>query len=81
MSETDNGKDFEIRPGDVISIRLAESPTTGYKWRVLPIDRLIIMPQDSKFLIGSGSRIGGGGIRTFDFKAKSFGTTAIELPT
>jgi inhibitor of cysteine peptidase len=79
VSETDNGKDFEIQPGGLISIKLVENPTTGYKWRVLPIDRLIVIPQDSEFLIDSGSGIGGGGVRIFVFEAKAPGTTTIKL--
>jgi predicted secreted protein len=58
---------------------LAERPTTGFKWKALPVDDPVVTLQDSRFMINSGSGIGGGGVRVFVFKAQSPGTTTIRL--
>jgi inhibitor of cysteine peptidase len=34
LTDADDGHTIEVRPGDVIVIRLAENPTTGYRWHV-----------------------------------------------
>ena len=77
LNEIDNGKTFEIDRGGLILIRLAESPTTGYRWKVNAVDDQRITLHDSKFNPGTG--IGGGGVSTFAFKAESPGKTVIRL--
>ena len=84
MAETvivqdDQGKTFEVRQGNTISIRLAENPTTGYEWELGAINEQIIELQDSDFSTPPETGIGGGGTRTLTFKAQSPGTVKIQL--
>lgn len=84
MAETvivqdDQGKSFEVRQGNIILIRLAENPTTGYQWELDAIDEEIIELQDSDFSMAPGTGIGGGGTRTLTFQAQSPGTVKIQL--
>lgn len=77
--QSDQGKTFEARQGDSILIRLAENPTTGYRWEVDVADDRIIALQDSDYTEAPGAGIGGGGTRTFTFKAQSPGTVQVRL--
>jgi inhibitor of cysteine peptidase len=79
ITQADQGKSFEIRRGDRIAIRLAESPTTGYRWAIDQINPEAIALIDSTFSLGSEAGVGGGGVRTFTFQAKTAGTAQIRL--
>jgi inhibitor of cysteine peptidase len=77
--QSDQGKTFEVRQGDLISFRLAENPTTGYQWEVDAADDRVIALQDSDYSMAPGAGIGGGGTRTFTFKAQSSDTVQVRL--
>jgi len=77
--QSDRGKTFEVRQGDLILIRLAENPTTGYRWEVDAADDQVIALQDSDYSAAPGTGIGGGGTRTFVFEAQSPGTVQVRL--
>jgi inhibitor of cysteine peptidase len=76
--QKDQGKTFRVHQGDSILIRLAENPTTGYRWAVDKVDEQVTALQDTNF-VASGTGIGGGGTRTFTFKALASGKGKIEL--
>jgi inhibitor of cysteine peptidase len=75
----DRGKTFEVSQGDVISLRLEENPTTGYQWEIDALDEQVVDLQDSNYLMIPGMGVGGGGMRTFTFKARSPGTAQVRL--
>ncbi|WP_019501267.1 protease inhibitor I42 family protein [Pseudanabaena sp. PCC 6802] len=75
----DLGKIFEARVGDLIAIRLAENPTTGYCWEIGSIDDRFVEFQGSDYSKTPETGIGGGGTRTFHFRAKSGGTEQIQF--
>jgi predicted secreted protein len=77
--ETDQGKTLEAHPGDLIVIRLAETPTSGYRWEISEVDSQLVEFQDSDYLLAPGAGIGGGGTRVFRFRAKSTRTGQIRL--
>lgn len=77
--EADQGKTLDAHLGDLIIIRLAESPTTGYRWEFSGGDSQLIEFQGSDFVLAPGAGIGGGGTRTFRFRAKSSGMVQIQL--
>jgi inhibitor of cysteine peptidase len=79
IDQEDNNKTFDAKLGDAIIITLKENPTTGYRWKLGQIDEEIILVEDSKYHIDPGSRIGGGGARTFTFRMRSPGKTKIHL--
>lgn len=83
LSQADHGKLVQLSRGQSLSIRLPENPTTGYRWEVdqnqLGPESSPIGLETSSFSLASGSGIGGGGERTFVFKAVDLGTTQLQL--
>jgi len=79
LTEADKGKTYRVHQDDVILVRLPENPSTGYQWALDEINEEILELEDSDFVLSSDVGIGGGGERRLRFKAKSTGTTRIEL--
>jgi len=82
LTETDNGKQITVKPGDVITLTLNSNPTTGYSWQVMEIDNAILLQEgDSEYKQASGTDglVGAGGMETFHFKAIGTGTTTLKL--
>lgn len=78
FAENEDGKSAVASLGDVIAVRLAENPTTGYQWAVVDVDRAVLEPQDASFLPNSAA-IGGGGAKTVRFLAVGKGVARVEL--
>ncbi len=79
LTQADTGKSFMVHPGDVIAIQLKENPTTGYRWAIDRSDDTILALQSSDFVGPPGTGIGGGGTRTFTFKAQKPGAVHLQL--
>lgn len=79
VAQTDHLRAFEVSPGDLVSIRLEENPTTGYQWEVDEFDEQVIVVEHSDFSMAPGTGIGGGGIRTLAFRARSRGTVVLQM--
>jgi inhibitor of cysteine peptidase len=75
LTQADNGKSVEARPGDLIIIRLPENPTTGFRWTEDKVDPLCVEAQGSSFSPARDGAVGGGGERTFSFQVKGEGGT------
>jgi inhibitor of cysteine peptidase len=75
LTQADNGKLVEARPGDLIIIRLPENPTTGFRWTVDNVDPLCVEAQGSSFSPARAAAVGSGGERTFSFQVKGEGGT------
>src|SRR6266700_8293128 len=70
LTQADNGKSVEARPGDLIVIRLPENATTGFRWTVDKVDPLCVEAHGSSFSPAGDAAIGRGGERTFSFQVK-----------
>ncbi len=79
ITQTDQGKIFTVRSGDIIIINLAENPTTGYEWAIDKIDSNAIELQSSEFFLPENAGIGGGGERIFTFRTKAKGIARLQL--
>jgi inhibitor of cysteine peptidase len=79
ITQADRGKTFTVRRGDMIAIKLAENPTTGYEWVIDQIDSQAIELQSSEFSLPEKAGIGGGGERIFNFKTKATGIARLQL--
>jgi inhibitor of cysteine peptidase len=60
----------DLRPGQTVNIELAENPTTGYSWELAAfrgedVSRQVGKPEYTR----KSDLIGGGGVRTYRFKA------------
>jgi inhibitor of cysteine peptidase len=79
LTENDQGRTCNIIKGDYVTIRLAEIPTTGYRWAVKEFNDQILVFEESNYLISRESQIGGGGLKIFRFLAISPGQSNLIL--
>ena len=77
--DSDRGKTVVAHVGDVIAIRLAENPTTGYRWEMGTFNNQLIEFQGADYQAASRTGIGTGGTRTFHLRAKARGTVSLQL--
>jgi inhibitor of cysteine peptidase len=82
LTKADSGKRARVRVGNVVVVRLAGNPTTGYQWQAAatnsPALRLAGKPQYTAAARSPGVA-GAGGTYTFQFQAMQPGTTTIKL--
>lgn len=76
ISQDDVGKVFDLMLGGIVVLGLPETPTTGYRWKVSADDGLELT--STSYSPSPTSAIGGGGSRTFRFRAVYPGTHCIE---
>jgi predicted secreted protein len=76
LSEQDRGRTVEVAEGDVITIRLRENPTTGYRWSVDTTNGLVLV--GDRFEAG-GPAIGAAGVRVLQFRATRPGSHKLRL--
>ena len=79
FSEKDNGASVEVQCGAKITIELKENPTTGDRWTISSIDEVFLQPEGDEFLPPDQTTPGAGGLRSFFFRAKGAGSTALTL--
>ena len=79
LTQADNGKSVDVRPGSLITIRLSENPTTGYRWAVDNVDSDVVVLESSDYAPAPNAGVGSGGERTFTFQATQAGVAAIHL--
>jgi predicted secreted protein len=82
LTESNNGENINLKVNDVIAIKLESNATTGYQWNLSnETDSNIITLISSDYTVANAEEtlVGGGGYETFNFKAKSKGSTAIIL--
>ena len=75
----ETGRRIPARRGDVLSVRLDETPTSGYRWELDDHDAAVLAPEGDDFRPASGSTMGGGGTRQFRFKVIGSGTSPLKL--
>ena len=80
LTRADDGKALTVNPGDVVSISLPETPTSGFRWAVDSSDPDILEPLDSEWheSVDTGG-LGSGGERRLRFKVRQPGTTQLKL--
>ncbi len=73
-------KTIQVEAGDTITLRLEESPTTGYAWEAAEINVNEIELTGHSYQLHEGAGMGGGGIKTFKLKvlAKAAGKLTFE---
>ncbi|HZT29181.1 MAG TPA: protease inhibitor I42 family protein [Bryobacteraceae bacterium] len=74
----DSGGSVELAVGDVLEIHLAETPTTGYLWKVHEIDPPALTFHGSRFVSG-GPAPGRGGTRILTFEGVAPGRAVLRL--
>lgn len=78
LTVEDNGKHITGRVGDQIAIELSENPTTGFVWRVDPLDGHVTQVA-TEFTPAGGGLLGAGGKRVFVFRLEKAGEATISM--
>jgi inhibitor of cysteine peptidase len=79
LTATDSGATVTLRSGDSLFVDLPEILGTGYQWVEDTVDAQILDPLGSATHRWEGARVGGGGTRTFSYRAKGPGTAELRL--
>ncbi len=77
-SRDDSGETLALAAGDLLELRLPETPTTGYLWKPVGLDTAILKLQSSRF-VSQGTVPGRGGTRILEFLAAGPGDTVLRL--
>jgi len=65
--------------GDHVVIRLAETPTSGFRWQLDEYDPAVLQPAGDEFAPATDARTGGGGIREFRFLVRTADRSKVAL--
>ncbi len=79
LTGDDSGKTVVMRPGDTITIRLAEKPANGYRWAVEKYNEKVVVQEGTDYVQPEGTALGGGGQRILTFQAKAPGKVTLHL--
>ncbi len=82
LTEGDNGRAITLKAGDVLVVRLAANPTTGYTWTLAAVDEAVLHPAGEAGYTpepAAQGRVGAGGTAEWRFVAAGNGTTTLEL--
>ncbi len=76
--EQQNGATVSARVGSIITLRLAENPTTGYSWNLTTSAGLQVVNDTYQPSDTTGKMVGSGGTHVWDIKAVQTGTQTIS---
>ncbi len=76
LSEKDEGRTVEVSAGSIITVRLIENPTTGYRWKVESSGTMELVGDSFE---GTGGAIGAAGARVFRFRAVRPGSNTLRI--
>jgi len=84
LTAADNGREIELKKGDILVITMKANPTTGYTWQVAESPDEQVMQQvdgiEFKPVSEQASELGGaGGVQIIQFKIVNAGRTALKL--
>lgn len=79
VTEANDDDRVALRVDDALTVRLEESPTTGYRWTLATTDNKALELAADTFTPASGAGVGGGGVRTFRFLAKKQGNARLQF--
>lgn len=78
-SDQDDGTSVSLMPGEAFQVRLAENPTTGYRWHLVDWDRSILDVTFDEFHPPGTSSYGAGGEHLWEFVALAPGQSLLQL--
>ena len=68
LTEADAGRTVEVAPGAAVQLRLAENPTTGYRWTLIVTPAGCLQATADTFERPDTAAVGTGGVRVVDIK-------------
>ena len=72
LNEQYSGRTIDMKVGNVVTVRLKENPTTGYRWKVETASGLEQI--GDHFEVEAGGAIGAAGVRVFQFRSTRVGS-------
>ena len=78
VGEGHNGAALSAKPGDTLVVRLAENPTTGFRWAVTQAAAGVLQPLSDDFEAG-GTAPGAGGARVLRYRVSATGEASLAL--
>jgi inhibitor of cysteine peptidase len=79
LSAADQGKLITVAPSSHVQLRLPENPSTGYSWELEPLQGDALALQAETYQPPTTLAPGAGGVRVFDFLARSAGNVLLLL--
>ncbi|HEY5998721.1 MAG TPA: protease inhibitor I42 family protein [bacterium] len=85
LTDADSGGRFTLRRGDTLRLSLRENGTTGYGWEFESRAESILVQVGEDYVLDGGHavqdsvHVGGGGTRTYTFKALQEGEDSLRL--
>jgi inhibitor of cysteine peptidase len=78
FTQLDNGTTASIHPRDIITVRLPENPTTGYRWNITTSLGLVTLDDTYIYTHPGGRMTGESGIRFLTLDPETTGTERIS---
>ena len=79
VDRSNAGQTCSAAPGDVVVVRLDETPTSGFRWEVESVDSAVLEPVGDDYTPPPGSSRGGEGVHAFSFRVIAPGDGALKL--
>jgi predicted secreted protein len=79
VTDADKGSTVELKTGDVLEVRLASNPTTGYAWYVLPQSTNLLKLTGQSQADAAQPGVGRPIVQIFDFETAGKGAGVLLL--
>jgi len=79
VGEGHNGAALSARRGDTLVVRLAENPTTGFRWTVTQSAAGVLQPLSDDFEAAGTMAPGAGGARVLRYRVSASGEASLAL--
>ncbi len=76
LNNQDNGRTIEVEAQSVVTVRLDENPSTGYRWNIETAEGLELVGDNFERIRDT---IGAGGVRIFQFRASKAGSHRLNI--
>jgi predicted secreted protein len=76
LNDEDQGRTVEVKAQSLLTVRLKENPTTGYRWKVETAGGLEMAGDGFERV---GDAIGAGGVHVFQFRASEAGSHKLSI--
>lgn len=78
LGESDGGRSYPVAAGDLVVVRLPETPSSGYRWQVDTVDADVLAPAGDTFR-PERPGLGGEGMRLLRFTVVGAGHASLRL--
>lgn len=79
IDRTQNGGEVTVQVGDLLLLKLPESPTTGFRWRLLDVGKGAVLLEREDFQLGAMPAVGAAGTKVFAFRGVQPGTSELRV--